>query len=163
MVVSDLENTPFLVLNDEKWESFANFNVFYPKSSNFEQKRSISNSKMVIFHQMVGHHTLKLAPNIFLLIIIFYHKSLVNKYRDNISGLIWWNLENLLKEVFSSYSNGDEWPSIKCKKTRPRSKYTKKSTRKYSILKGSNKLEILVSWTITWHVSTMIYHALFPV
>ena len=149
MVVSDLENTLFLVLNHEK--------------TNFEQKWSILHSKMVIFHQMVSHHTLKLAPNIFLLIIIFYHKSLVNKYKDNISGLIWWNLENLLKEVFSSYSNGDEWPSIKHKKTRPRSKYTKKSTRKYSIWKGSNKLEILVSWTITWHVSTMIYHALFPV
>ena len=31
------------------------------------------------------------------------------------------------------------------------------------ILKGSNKLEILVSWTITWYVGTMIYHALFSV
>ena len=81
---------------------------------------------MLKFYRMVSHHTLKLAPNIFLLIIIFYHKSLVNKYKENISGLIWWNLENLLKEAFSSYSNGDEWPSIKYKKTRPRSKYTKK-------------------------------------
>ena len=44
---------------------------------------------------MVSRHTLKLAPNIFLLIIIFYHKSLANKYQNNISGLIWWNLENL--------------------------------------------------------------------
>ena len=46
------------------------------------------NSKTVDFQRMVSHHTLKLAPNIFLLIIIFYHKSLVNKYKDNISGLI---------------------------------------------------------------------------